>query len=164
MRIRPHTVAMTRKLFAIALLAAGACMAATKITFDEIPSHLGPFGRVLAYRGFTVTTSDGKTHSGRRLLLATDHLTIYNGNSHEDLSKADVMRIEISQAGRFFHHVVEGALLVAGVASAVADPSEAAAVICLPPILAYAAAATPFFLAADGIAFFIPPKVYEIVH
>ncbi len=37
-------------------------------------------------------------------------------------------------------------------------------VILLPPVLAYTAATTPFFLAADGIAFLIPPKVYEIVH
>lgn len=30
--------------------------------------------------------------------------------------------------------------------------------------MVYPAVTTPFFLAADGIAFFIPPKVYEIVH
>ena len=36
--------------------------------------------------------------------------------------------------------------------------------LMLPPVLAYTAATTPFFLAADGIALFIPPKAYEIVH
>jgi hypothetical protein len=32
------------------------------------------------------------------------------------------------------------------------------------PWWAYTAVTAPFFLAADGVAFFIPTKVYEIVH
>jgi hypothetical protein len=32
------------------------------------------------------------------------------------------------------------------------------------PVWAYTLATAPFFLAADGIAFLIPPKVYEITH
>jgi hypothetical protein len=152
---------MTNTIFAVALLAASTCMAATKITYDEIPKHLGAFGSLLEHRGFTVTTTDGKMHTGRGLEIYSDHLSIHRGKHHEDLPKADVARIEISQAGRFFHHVVEDAQFVKDLA----DPSESdLTIILVPPALAYAAATTPFFLAADGIAFLIPPKVYEIVH
>jgi hypothetical protein len=169
MRIRSHTVAMTNKLFSpkclilLALTTAGTSLAATKISYEDIPKHLGVFSRVLEHRAIAVTTTDGKTHKGRRLQFASDHLTISGGNFHEDLPKADVLRIEIGQAGRFFHHVVEGAQLVAAAAYPGPEWSDVA-IILLPPVLACAAATTPFFLAADGIAFFIPPKVYEIVH
>jgi hypothetical protein len=174
LRERPHTVAMTTKLFSskcffvLALATAGTSMAATKITYDEIPKHLGAFKTVLAYRGFTVTTTDGRTHSGRRLLLESDHLRIFDrDNSFEDLPNFDVTRIEIRQFGRFFHHVVENASFAAVIplAAAVGGPALAIpAILLAPPFLAYAAASTPFFLAADGIAFLIPAKVYEIVH
>lgn len=162
MRTGPHTVAMTNKLFAIALLAAGSCLAATKITYDEIPSHLGPFGTVLAYRGFTVTTTDGKTHDGRRLRVESDHLRIFHkDNSFEDLPNFDVTRIEIHQFGRFFHHIVENSTAWA---AACMFGCSAAVLLLVPPVEVYTAATAPFFLAADGIAFFIPPKVYDIVH
>jgi hypothetical protein len=153
---------MTTKLCAFALLAAGACMAATKITYDEIPNHLGPFGTVLAYRGFTVTTSDGKTHDGRRLRLESDHLRIFHrDNSFEDLPNFQVARIEIRQAGRFFHHIVENSTAWA---SACMFGCSYAVLLLVPPVEAYTAATAPFYLAADGIAFLVPPKVYEIVH
>jgi hypothetical protein len=158
---------MTNTIFVVALLAASTCTAATKISYDEIPKHLGPFGSVVEHRGFTVTTTDGKMHKGRRLEIYSDHLSIYRGKSHEDLPKADVTRIEISQAGRFFHHVVDNAEMVVDLPMAIgSDGGDCAIPLILltPPVLAYAAATTPFFLAADGIAFFIPPKVYEIVH
>jgi len=160
--MRPHTVAMTNTIFVVALLAASTCTAATKISYDEIPKHLGACGSLLEHRGFTVTTTDGKMHKGRRLEIYSDHLSITRGKFHEQLPKANVTRIEISQAGRFFHHVVASAQLIASVA----DPAYDAAITIIfgPPVLAYAAATTPLFLAADGIAFFIPPKVYEIVH
>ncbi len=158
--------------FFLVALAAGACLgssvAATRIGYEEIPKHLGPFGTVLAYRGFTVATSDGKTHNGRRLLLGSDHLRIFHrDNSYEDLPNAEVTRIEVRQTGRFFHHVVENAAFVAMLPLGVAlgGPAWAIpAILLTPPMLAYAAASAPFFLAADGIAFLIPPKVYEIVH
>jgi len=161
---------MTTKLFfpflLLTLATAGTSMAATKITYDEIPKHLGAFGSLLEHRGFTVTTADGKMHKGRGLEIYPDHLSIHRGKYHEDLPKAEVTRIEISQAGRFFHHVVgptKAAVLLP--LMVVEDPDDCVPLILLtPPLLAYAAATTPFFLAADGIAFFIPPKVYEIVH
>jgi hypothetical protein len=159
---------MTTKLFSlkclivVALATASTSMAATKISYEDIPKHLGVFTTYIEHRGITVITADGKTHKGRRLQFTSDHLTIYRDKFQEDLPKSDVMRIEISQSGRFFHHVVTSAQLIASVA----DPAYDAAITIIfgPPVLAYAAATTPFFLAADGIAFFIPPKVYEIVH
>ncbi len=170
-------MAMTTKLFSpnsflVLALAMGACtgsgLAATKISYEEIPKHLGSFGTVLAYRGFTVATKDGKTHSGRRLLLESDRLRIFHrDNSFEDLPNAEVTRIEIRQTGRFFHHVVENGCLVLIVPLSVGLVGPGAAIpglLLTPPLVAYAAATTPFFLAADGIAFLIPPKVYEIVH
>jgi len=135
-------------------------MAATKITYDEILKHIGQPG-ILDHRGITVTTADGKTHKGRRLEVHSDHLTIRRGKLHEDVPASEVARIEIRQAGRFFHHVAKGVALIA----ALADPTDnEVAIILVPPVLAYKAAASPCFLVADGIAFLIPPKVYEIVH
>ena len=32
------------------------------------------------------------------------------------------------------------------------------------PVLAYQTAMAPVYLISDGVAFFVPPKVYEIVH
>jgi hypothetical protein len=152
-----------KRFFVLALVTAGTSMAATKICYDEIPKHLGPFGNLLEHRGFTVTTTDGKLHKGRGLEIYSDHLSIYRGKSHEDLPKSEVTRIEISQAGRFFHHVVDNSLAWALVTDD-EDVTSIGGFLMLPPVLAYTAATTPFFLAADGIAFLIPPKVYEIVH
>jgi len=167
---------MTTKLFPFLTLLAsiGTIQAADKIRYAEISIRLAPFGTVLEYRGFTVTTLDGKAHGGRRLGLETDHLRIFHSDSSwEDLSSEQVSRIEIRQAGRFFHHVVEGALfplvpaaIACGLSSGPTVPLACVLFVSAPfsPLWAYTAATTPFFLAADGIAFFIPPKVYEIVH
>jgi hypothetical protein len=165
---------MTTKLFSpkcffvLALATASTSMAATKISYDEIPKRLGRFGTVLAYRGFTVTTTDGKTHSGRRLLLESDHLRVFHrDNSFEDLPRLEVTRIEIRQAGRFFHFVAGNAEMALELPLAIgSDGGDCAIPLILltPPAWAYAVASTPFFLAADGVAFLIPPKVYEIVH
>jgi hypothetical protein len=95
-------------------------MAATKITYDEIPKHLGKFGTVLRHRGFIVMTRD-------------------------DLPSLEVTRIEIRQAGRFFHYAMDNASLAT-----------------LIPVAGALGALS--LAAADGIAFLIPPKVYEIVH
>ena len=168
--MRPHTVAMTNSQKYLLLLVSATAstgIAATKISYDEIPKHLGPFKTVLTYRGFTVTTSDGKTHGGRRLLLESDHLRIFHrDDSFEDLPSFEVTRIEIRQFGRFFHHVEEsaGAALFFPVYAFASPPESIPLILLTPPVLAYTAVTTPLFLAADGIAFFIPPKVYEIVH
>ncbi|HEV2687441.1 MAG TPA: hypothetical protein VGV35_02770, partial [Bryobacteraceae bacterium] len=92
----------------VAIACAATSQAADKIRYDDLPKHLAPFGTVFAFRGFNVTTLDGKQHSGRRLLLERDHLRVFHqgDKSWEDLSGDQISRIEISQGGRFFHHVV----------------------------------------------------------
>jgi hypothetical protein len=145
-------------LFAVTVLTSSA---ATKITYDEIPTHVAPFGTVIEHRAFTVTTSDGKTRKGRRLELWADHLSISKGRSYEDLPRDTIKRIEIRQSGRFVHHIVENS---SAWALACWFGCSDAVFLLVPPVWAYTAATAPFFLAADGIAFFIPPRVYEITH
>jgi hypothetical protein len=148
--------------------------AADKIRYEEIPNRLAPFGRVLEYRGFNVITLDGKEHNGRRLGLESDHLRVFHSEkSWEDLPSEQIARIEISQGGRFFHHVADSAVIPVGIGVLLCggDSWGVGSTLCaipvttvFSPVWAYTAATAPFYLAADGIAFFIPPKVYEIVH
>ncbi|MGA2601973.1 MAG: hypothetical protein ABSH09_33835 [Bryobacteraceae bacterium] len=152
----------------LAIAGLGTSQAAEKIRFDEIPTRLAPFGTVLAYRGFNVTTLDGKQHRGRRLLLQSDHVRIFDRKNHwEDLSSDEIARIEINQHGRFIHHVVENAPLPVLPIIGCLETNTGYCILgigLVPIFLAEVAVTTPFFLAADSIAFFIPPKVYEIVH
>jgi hypothetical protein len=159
----------------ITIACLGTCEAAEKIRYEEIPNRLGPFDSVLAYRGFRVVTLDGKTHSGRRLRLEWDHVRIFHrNNTWEDLPGKQIARIEISQGGRFFHKIVDGveaALLIPALACSESDSTVgcmvgASALLSplIAPIWAYSAVTAPFYLAADGVAFLVPPKVYEIVH
>jgi hypothetical protein len=160
---------------AASLATIGAARAADHIRYDEIPQHLAPFGNVLAYRAFNIMTLDGKRHGGRRLLLESDHLRIFRvDNSFEDIPSEQVSQIAISQAGRFIHHLVEsaqrpilGAELLCGSITIEAESTAG----CMVPATALftpwwvpTAVSAPFVLAADGVAFMIPPKVYEIVH
>jgi hypothetical protein len=168
-----------RRLSAAAIVTitcVASCQAAEKFRYEEIANRLAPFGTVLAYRGFNVITGDGKHHGGRRLRIESDHVRIFHlNNSWEDLPCEEIERIEISQAGRFFHHVVESAeapLVVAAIACGGLSwepvnisPTCFGTVTALSsPMWAYTAVKTPFYLAADAVTFFIPPKVYEIVH
>lgn len=165
------TKRFTKNPFLMLTLAIAASMgtglAATKLPYDEIAKRLAPFDNVVAHRGITVTTNDGKAHQGRRLTIAADHLRIFHrDNSYEDLPKSEVKLIAIRQTGRFFHRVVDNATfsLFPLVYAFAAPPCSLPLILLTPPVLAYATVTTPVFLAADGIAFFIPAKVYEIVH
>jgi len=163
--------------FSAAVIVTIACIAsgeaAEKLRYEEIPNRLAPFGTVLAYRGFRVITLDGKAHAGRRLRLESDHVRIFHlNNSYEDLASEQVARIEIRQGGRFFHHIVWSAEIPVVFAFwACGEDSDTVSPACgipvaafFSPVWAYTAATTPFYLAADGVAFLIPPKVYEITH
>ncbi len=164
---------MTAKFFALlaTLASLGTIQAAEKILYAEIPLRLAPFGSVLEYRGFTVTTLDGKEHHGRRMALEIDRVRIFHdGAVTEELPSEQISRITIRQSGRFFHHVVEGVIVPLAVPALACDESPHVNLCFIgfgaifSPLWAYPAATAPFFLAADGIAFLIPPKVYEIVH
>ena len=171
-------VLRTPRFFAAALASLATIAtahAADRIRYDEIPQRLAPFGNVLAYRAFNITTLDGKRHGGRRLRLESDHLRIFHvDDSFEDIPSGEVSQIAISQGGRFFHHVVESAekpilgaaLLCGGItveAGSTADCMVPATALFSPWWVPTAVSA-PFLLAADGVAFLIPPKVFEIVH
>jgi hypothetical protein len=159
----------------VALAGIGTCQAAERIRYNEIPDKLGGFGTVLVYRGFKVTTLDGKEHSGRRLRLEADHLRVfYRNNTWEDLPAEQVSKIKISQAGRYFHHIAESAEIPLALAALLCGgPWEGTTLpfVCMAPITAlfspawaYTAVTGPFYLASDGVAFLIPPKTYEIIH
>jgi hypothetical protein len=156
----------------IALLAAvsiGAAPAAEKIRYEEIPAHIGRFGEVLAYRGFTVVTTDGTKYQGRRMRLDADHVVLfYDVNQEAHVPSEQVARIEIRQTGRYIHHVIESALVPLLFGAVICQDDGTACFVIVSalfsPTLAYAAVTDPFFLVADAIGFFIPPKVYEIIH
>jgi hypothetical protein len=159
-------LSLNRFFLAVLALATftGSGVAATRITYDEIAKRLaGPDG-VLDHRGITIVTNDGKTHSGRRMAVKPDHLRIYHEDrTFEDLPRDTVERIEISQAGRFSHHVAENSQLWIPEGASDDAGTEAAAIALIPPVLAYTAASAPVLLAADAITFLIPPRVYEII-
>jgi len=157
-----------------AVVSTGAAHAAEKLRYDEIRLRLGapPFDPVLTYRGFTVVTQDGKKYSGRRLRLDPDHVRIFQSKSFQDVPAANLARIEIRQAWRYVHHIVNSATFpLAGAGVCELTTANWSANLCVgvvltivtPPALAYTAASAPFFLAADAIAFLIPKKVYEII-
>ncbi len=150
----------------------GASQAADKISYDEIQIRLAPFGTELEHRGFTVVTLDGKAHRGRRLLLEPGYVRVFEKKTYEDLPSDQVARIEVRQSWRFIHHIVEAVEfpLLAAALTCAAPVSEDVSLVCAIPMIpvfspawAYAAVTAPFFLASDGIASLIPPKVYEIV-
>lgn len=127
----------------------------------------------MEHRGFKVTTVDGKEYRGRKLGLEYSHLRVFRSeNQWDDVPSEEVARIEVRQGGRFFHHVANSAvfpvamgMLFWGAESGHAPPVCATIFTAFfSPEWAYTAATAPFYLAADGIAFLIPPKVFEIIH
>ena len=82
----------------------------------------------------------------------------------ETLPRAGIVRIEIRQAGRFFHHISESASIPVEVGRLGCDPVLFGLLFTVTtPAWAYTAASAPFFLAADGIAFFVQPQTFNIV-
>lgn len=162
--------------FACAALAAMAssysASAAERIRYDEIPTHIVPFGRELAHRGFNIVTQDHTEHHGRRILVTPGYVrVIHRDKTYEDLPSGQVQQIRISQAGRFFHHIpgnfdppLQGIGFCLGGNISVLVWCTPVMTAASSPFLVGAAVATPFILVSDGVTLFIPPKVYEIVH
>ena len=147
----------------------GAAQAGDKIRYEEMFRYGA--AQILEHRAFTVVTIDGQKHHGRMLGLHADHVELFRAPGYMEYLPSDhIARIEIRQTGRYFHYVRDGAVLPVGFAmlfcgeSASNWPCTAAFTTLFSPAWAYTAATTPFFFAADAIAFFIPAKVYEIVH
>jgi len=147
-------------LAALALAACvGSAQAATKITYDDIPKHIAPFGAVLKHRSFKVTTIDGKTHKGATLFLYGDRLALgrRDGSYEDAIPSGQITRIEIRQFGRFTQYMVWNSdCIPLGAPPGLLPHCHRGASLRNP--------STPVLLTADAITFFIPPKVYEIVH
>ena len=153
----------------VSVASVGAGQAADKIRYEDIPQHIARFGTVLEHRGFTVVTIDGKKYESRRLRVEADHVELFHGaGPGEKVPSEQIARIEIRQAGRYFHHIEEsalGPLIVGAAASESWGPAGFILGTALAsPFWSYTAVTAPFFFAADAIAFFLPPKVFEIVH
>jgi hypothetical protein len=157
----------------VTIACTGAAQAGEKIRYQDLRKQLTHFTDTLANRGFDVVTLDGKQHRGRTLFLGADHVRIFHSEkAWDDLPSGQIVRIEISQRGRFFHHIPESATYPLWGAYAVCGNINSNVVIWLcavpatavfSPLWAYTAVTAPFYLAADGVTFVIPPKVYEIV-
>jgi hypothetical protein len=152
---------------------AAVCTAAEKIHEDEITKRIAPVGTVIAPRGFTIVTLDGRSYHGRSLEIEHDALRISLVRTSERIPFAQVARVEISQCGRFSHHIVDAAVFpLSGSALSCSLMGESplgmacfvTMTAALSPVWGYAAASAPFYLIADGVGCILPPKVYEIVH
>jgi hypothetical protein len=159
------------RLMMTALAATAAAQAAEKIRFEDLQYRIAPYGAVLEHRGVKVVTIDGAAHTGRRLRLDPGRICVFSGDHETCLSVERVSRIEVSQGGRFFHHISNSAQipvalgeLFCGGMDGTGSPGCVATVAAVfSPVWAYTGATAPFYLVADGIAFLIPPKVYEII-
>jgi hypothetical protein len=158
-----------------ALAATGFVEGAEKVRYEDIANHLARLPSVVEYRGILVITLDGKEHRSRRAEFEPSRVRLFLGKDRvEDLPAEQVSRIEISQGGRFFHHIVRSAAApvemgeffceVLGDLSRASPGCVVVLTAVLSPIWAYTAATSPFYLAADSVAFFVPPKAYEILH
>lgn len=161
------------RLAALACLTIGSMNAAERISYQELRNRVAPFNKRLEHRSIRIQTSDGKNHKGRTVVLDTDHARLFlPDQAWEDIPSVEIVRFQIGQGGRFSHHIVESAAipLVLGLAICGEVETVASEVCAVPgtlvfsPVWAYTAASAPFYLASDGIAFLIPPKVYEITH
>jgi hypothetical protein len=148
----------------------GATQGAERIRYEEIPNRIAPFGSYIEWYSITVTTVDGVKHPGQELLLEPDHLwLVRKDDSGEELPSYEVARIEIRQRGRFLSYA-EAAFFLPLILPAMECEDSHHPVICWTvSSVAFSpmwvtVAAIPFFLAGEGVTFFIPPKVYEIVH
>jgi hypothetical protein len=143
--------------------------AAEKVSYEELRGLI----KTLDHRSFKIRTSDGKNHKGRTVAMGSDHVRLFHFDGQwEDIAGDEVVRLEIGQGGRFSHHIGQsaeipldfGQLFCGGIAGPVSDICAVPMTLVFSPVWAYSLATAPFFLAADGIAFLIPPKVYEITH
>jgi hypothetical protein len=146
----------------------GSIQAAEKIHWEDLQPRVYQLGEL---RTVSVVTRDGNKHHANRLTMAADHLTLYDHQSIQDVPRHDVARVEIRKRKRHYEHIAENVELsvVLPVGSLAEFAYGCEAGICVwgllltPPVWAYTAASAPFFLAADGVAFLMPAKTFEIV-
>lgn len=144
----------------------GSGHAAEKVRLDDLQVRY--LGRV-ENRSVKVITRDGRKYQTRRLVILDDGLWLDDGhNKLQALPRHEVGRIEIGRGRYYSRHIAENAGLAemiagGGFAGPIDGPASLFALVLSTPFWAYTAASAPVFLAADGVAFLIPPKVFEIV-
>ena len=93
---------------------------AEKIRWAELQQRPGPD---VQHRGIDVITFDGQKHSARRMQIDAKAVKLYYSQGKmETLPRAGIVRIEIRQAGRFFHHISESASIPVEVGRLGCDP------------------------------------------
>ena len=157
----------------IAVLYTARGEAAEKVHWIDLQERFQHNNGIVEYRGIDVTTTDGQKHHSRRMVITIEGLKLSDSHgSVESLPRETVARIEIWQRGRFFHHIPDNAALTGiaalGMLGSLDEDGPSPAAVCFglaltPPLVAYTLASAPVFLAADGITFLLPPKVFEIL-
>jgi hypothetical protein len=144
--------------------------AAEKIRYEEIPARLVQLGGLTHGRNFKVTTIDGTSHVGASFRLEPDQVVLYQKDgSIENIPVDRVVRVSIRrERAPFFEFTKLSAVAVVYLPYWVCDGdlvcAALAATVISPVVIAVAAGSAPVTLALDCAAFFIPSKVYEIVH
>jgi hypothetical protein len=161
------------RLLVVALLGmgrVGTAQAAEKIRYEDMSARLAIFGYVIDDRCIKVKSLDGAKHSGTRLyLLPNGALVLRRDDSLEYVPGEEIARIEVKPCGGSFFGVTLKYALIALEPKILCGDHHSRCVAALyallsPETLAFAAASAPVTLAADGVTFLLPPKVYEIVH
>ncbi len=175
----PHTAGMevsqmasnlaSRAVTVTVLMAAGlgSVQAAEKIRWEDLQKRVYQLGEL---RSVNVITRDGIKHHANRLTITADHLSLFDHQTIQEVPRRDVAGVEIRQRKRHYKHIGENAVLSAWlpVVSLMEFAYDCDAGICVwgllltPPLWAYSAASAPVFLAADGVAFLMPAKAFEI--
>jgi hypothetical protein len=116
-----------------------------------------------------VTMRDGRKYHTWRLLILDDGVWVDDAhNNLQALPRQEVRRIQIGRGRYYSHHIADNAEFAqmiegGGWGGPLDGPAALLALIVSTPFWAYTAASAPVFLAADGVAFFTPPKTFEIV-
>lgn len=161
---------MVRQAIAAAVLAAaglGSIQAAEKIRWEDLQKRFQQ-GKELRVN---VITRDGKKHHATTVAMSATEISLNDRGKIETLERQNVERVEIKERKRYYRHIGENAALSVAlpVVSLIETAYGCEAGICVwgllltPPMVAYTAASAPVFLAADGVAFLLPPKAYDVV-
>ena len=178
--------AVSRAVTVAVLLAAGlsSVQAAEKIRWEDLQKRV--FGDL---RSVSVITRDGHRYHSQRVEFGPDHVALYDrGQLVRALWRQEVERVEIRRRKHYSRHIFENVvgplgLPILGALLPLLDPEPARTgsvsahigtvgtgavgfaigAILAPPFFVYGVASAPVFLAADGVAFLMPAKAFEIV-
>jgi hypothetical protein len=165
----------------------GSVRAAEKIHWEDLQKRLS---KPVEFRSVNVVTRDGQKYHSQRLELRADRVVLYNREALVSiLRRQDVERVEIRERKRYYRHIPENVLgpfglPILGALLPFLDPERsyrpgsvaarigtagvgiagfALGTVLAPPLFAYGVGSAPVLLAADGVAFLMPAKAFEIV-